>query len=346
MKATVLEAFGGPDVLAPSEVPRPVAMADEMLVRITACGVCGHDVLARAGRLGGSAPRILGHEIVGVVEVAGRNVAGFAGGERVVLSQRRSCGTCRACREARSNHCTQGPGFYGEQLAGGYAEYVVADVRNAVRLPPEVSDLAAAALPCGVVTALHATRRLCLSAGEVVAVVGAGGGVGIHAVELARLHGARVIALTHRPEKARRLEDTEADAVVVADGDGAATAVRAAAGGPVDAVIDCAGATLPVSLRMLRHGGRLALLGNIAPGGAGLEAGLLILKEIDLLGSSHGTVAELELAVQLVAEGRIDPVIAATFPLAEAADAHRLLASGTAVGRVILTVKDEAVQSH
>lgn len=338
MRAVVLRRFGGPEELEVSEIEAPGIDPHEILVRVTACGVCGHDLLARAGRLGGPLPRILGHEIVGTVQRSGSAVSGFAAGQRVVLNQRRHCGICVACRGGHPNRCTRGAGFYGEDLPGGYAEYVVAEPGNAVPLPPQVSDETAAALPCGVVTALHALRRARVGYGEVVAIVGAGGGVGVHALSIAVASGARVIAVTHRPEKAEVLREAGAHDVVVADGDAMVRAVRAAAAGPVDAVVDCAGVSVGAGARMLRHGGRLALLGNVDPGALDLPAGLLILKEIELLGSSHGTPEELAITVGMVADGRLVPRIAASFPLAAAAEAHREVASGGAVGRVVLTV--------
>lgn len=337
MRAIVLQRFGGPEELVPAEIDRPMIGGHEMLVRVAACGVCGHDLLARSGRLGGALPRILGHEIAGVVEEVGDAAAGFAAGQRVVLNQRRHCQRCRACRGGHPNRCTSGAGFYGEDVPGGYAEYVVAEAANAVALTPEVSDVSAAALPCGVVTALRALRRARVGYGDVVAIVGAGGGVGVHALTIAADSGAHVIAVTHRADKADILRDYGADDVVVAEGDAAVVAVRAAAGGAVDAVIDCAGVAVGAGARMLRHGGRLALLGNIDPGANDVPAGLLILKEIELLGSAHGTPAELGDAVRLIAEGRLAPRIAATYALAEAAAAHRRLEDGGVIGRVVLT---------
>jgi len=336
MRAVVLQRFGGPEEFVVAEIDRPLIGAHEMLVRVTACGVCGHDVLARSGRLGGALPRILGHEIAGVVEEMGGAASGFAAGQRVVLNQRRHCQRCRACRAGHPNHCTAGAGFYGEDVPGGYAEYVVAEPANAVALPPEVSDVDAAALPCGVVTALRALRRARVRYGDVVAIVGAGGGVGVHALSMAADSGAHVVAVTHRPDNAEILRDCGADDVVVAEGDAAVAAVRAAAVGGVDAVIDCAGVAVGAGVRMLRHGGRLALLGNIDPGVLKVPAGLLILKEIELLGSAHGTPTELDDAVRLVAEGRVTPRVAATFPFPEAAAAHQRIEAGGVVGRVML----------
>lgn len=338
MRAVVVRRFGGPEVLEPADVDVPHHGPGEILVRVAACGVCGHDLLARAGRLGGALPRILGHEISGAIVSVGADVASFGVGQRVVLNQRRHCGRCSACRTGHPNRCVRGAGFYGEDLPGGYAQYVVAEPANAVPLPEEVSDIAAAALPCGVVTALHALRRAGARYGDVVAIMGAGGGVGVHAVAIAASTGARVIAVTHRADKAPALREAGADEVVVTEGADTARVVREAAGGNVDVVVDCAGVAVGAGARILRHGGRLALLGNIDPRALDVPAGLLILKEIELIGSAHGTPDELATAVSMVAGGGLEPRIAATFPLEAAADAHRRLEARGTVGRVVLTV--------
>ena len=336
MEACVLREFGGPERLRRERVARPVPGPGELLIRVRACGVCGHDLLARRGALGGTLPRILGHEIAGVVEQVGATVAGVAVGERVVLNQRRSCWNCSACRAGRPNHCTAGPGFLGEDLPGGYAEYVITGPAEVVRLPDEVGDAEAAVLPCGVVTALHALRRVRLEAGETVAVIGAAGGVGIHAVALARLSGARVVAVTRAQDKLDQLSAAGADVAVAAGGDTMVAAVREAVGGTVDAVVDCVGATVAQSVRLLRHGGRLAIVGNVDAAAVALQPGLLILKEIDVVGSSHGTPADLALAVELVRRGQIKPVVAGEVPLDGAAEAHRRLEGQGAVGRIVL----------
>jgi acryloyl-coenzyme A reductase len=340
MRATVLHAFGDPWNLEPAEVERPSPGPGEVLVRVRACGVCGHDLLARAGRLGGELPRILGHEIAGEVAELGAEVDFARHGERVVLNQRRSCGACRSCSRGRTNLCVRGAGFYGDGPPGGYGEYVLADESNLVALPDAIEFAQAATLPCGVGTGIHALGRLRVSLGERVAVVGAGGGVGLHAVALTRLAGAHVVGVTHSPSKADAIEAAGADVVVVNPAEGMAAAVREQLGDGdgVDAVIDCVGApTFAESLRMLRHGGRLAAVGNVDPRSVSLHLGLVLMKELELLGSAHATPAELRSAVELVACGRLQPALASELPFGEARRAHELLEAGAVAGRIVLT---------
>src|SRR5258706_10202014 len=116
----VATAYGGPEVLARIEVDRPDPTVDQILVEVAACGVCGHDVLARTGAFPHSKPPfVMGHEIAGTVAQVGANVTQFRLGDRVAVTQRISCGICHACRTGRDNMCVSGPGFYGEGISGG-----------------------------------------------------------------------------------------------------------------------------------------------------------------------------------------------------------------------------------
>jgi len=159
MRATVLTRYGGPEVLECHEVERPQPRADQMLVRVGACGVCGHDLLSRQGHFPDARPPcVIGHEIAGTVEEVGELVTAFQRGQRVALTQRISCGVCRRCRAGRDNLCRSGPGFYGEAISGGYGEFVLASPRNSVPLPGTIPFDVGAILSCAVGTGLHALR--------------------------------------------------------------------------------------------------------------------------------------------------------------------------------------------
>jgi len=339
MRAAVVATFGGPEELRLERVPRPAPLTDEMLVRVTACGVCGHDLLARRGQLAARTPAILGHEIAGVVEWVGPQVRRFQPGDRVALVQRIPCGECPDCRAGATNTCREGRGFYGEDLPGGYAECVVATERNAVRVPESMALATAAILSCGVGTGLRALRAAEIDAGDVVVITGAGGGVGVHALQIAVHLGARVIAVTSSHAKAAALSELGAEEVLAAPD---APAVRRAAqrlGRPrgADAVIEIAGPpTFAVSLAALGPRGRLVLVGNTAPTTIALEPGLVIVKELQLRGSAHATQTDLRDVVRLVDEGAVSPLTAQTFPLAEASAAHRAVEQRALVGRAVL----------
>jgi acryloyl-coenzyme A reductase len=283
MVVVQLTAFGGPERLVPTRIARPEPAPGQVLVRVGACGVCGHDLLARRGDLGGPIPLVLGHEIAGEVVALGPGVEQLRVGDRIVLGQ--------------DDSSSGVPRFRGESAPGGYAEFVLANPVDAIRLPAELSFVEGAVLPCGIGTGLHALDRLGGSPGETVLIVGAGGGVGIHAVALAHAAGLRVIALTRGEAKRGALLGAGADHVIAAAADPLAEIRRLAPRG-VPLAIDCAGPpTLELTLRALARGGWVAVVGNV--GGAELDAsalaGRLIVRELTVLGSAHATVPELAL---------------------------------------------------
>jgi acryloyl-coenzyme A reductase len=351
MRVVELSGPGGPGVLVPATRPVPRPGADQFLVRVSACGVCGHDVLARKGALAAGTGSVIGHEIAGEVVALGVGVdAATWLGRRVALGQRVPCGRCDDCAAGLTTLCRQGLGFYGEDLPGGYAEYVLASPLNAVPLPDTIDDTTGAILSCAVGTGLRALRSagVCADAGvgrdgaghaPIVVVTGAGGGVGVHTVALARHLGTTVIAVTSSPGKAERLRALGAHEVVVTPTARELRAVVAGLGGRrgADAVVEITGApTFPVALRALAPRGRLVIVGNTEPAAFPLEPGLMILKELRVHGCAHADRRDLAEVVELVARGAIIPVPARTWPLEEAAAAHDAVERRLVTGRAVI----------
>ena len=340
MRAVQLTAFDEPDNLVVREVPVPEPGPGEVLVRVGACGVCGRDrVDRRGGYPGMRLPVTLGHEIAGTVVALGPEVADLAVGDRVASLQSAPCGACPECRGGLTNRCDS-PRTFGHKLDGGYAEYVAAPRQAFARLPDDVSDEVGAVLACAVGTCLRALRdQARLRAGETLAITGAGGGLGLQGIQVGRLLGARVIALTTSPDKIAALREAGADEVVCAeDGRFARPLRELTAGRGVDVVLELVGApTLENALRCLRPGGRLALVGNIRAERVELNPGLIIVRELEIVGSAMQTRADLEETARLVAAGQLAPTIGRRFPLEEAMEAHRLLERRGNLGRVVLT---------
>jgi alcohol dehydrogenase, propanol-preferring len=314
MKALVLHELGGP--LKLEDVPRPQPGPGEVLVRVRACGLGLTLVWNRNGRGGanGKLPRIIGHEIAGDVAEVGPFVDGFTPGDRVNVYYYLTCGNCRWCNRGRDDLCDHQAGVVGRQIDGGLAEYVKLPARNICHIPPEVSYADAAVTADAIATPVHVLReRAQLRAPETVLVVGAGGGVGIHMVQMARVLGAsRVIAVDISAEKLALAKEYGADEVINSREVSFDEEVRRVTKGRgVDVVVEMVGVTetLERSLRSLGTGGRLVWVGSY-DGKAMLPVTQNSLRgECLVMGTRYCARHELAEAVELVAQGRIRPVI-------------------------------------
>jgi acryloyl-coenzyme A reductase len=340
MRAIVLGRLGGPEELEYRDAKDPVAGPGEVLVRIRAEGVCGRDLIDRRGGFRGlKLPVILGHEFAGEVMEVGPGVAGLAAGDRVANLLRLSCGACRSCLRGDTPVCEKGWESFGQTRDGGYAELVTAPASSLVKVPTELSFVEAAPVACTFGVALRALRTVAkVTLGDRILITGASGGVGIAAIQVAKALGARVVAATSSPSKQKALLDAGADDVVVDSEGNLHSHVRALAPAGVDVVLELTGSpTFTSSLRSLRNGGRLVLVGNILADSIKLNPGAVILFGYQILGSAGCTRADLEDAFAMVARKQVKMVVSQVLPLERAAEAHEVLAQRGAIGRVVLT---------
>jgi 2-desacetyl-2-hydroxyethyl bacteriochlorophyllide A dehydrogenase len=342
MKAIVLSEFGGIENLKLEDVEMPEVSFDEVLVDVKACGVCYHDLLNRSGKIPRTRlPVILGHEIAGEVVDVGRHVKDFSPGDRVTAIQRILCGRCSYCRTGRESLCREGSGFFGEEIDGGYAEYVKIRASSLCKIPNEISFEAASILACAIGTSVHAFKtRAKVSLGDHVLITGAGGGVGLHAIQVAKLCGGRVLAVTSSKEKIDKIWEAGADEVIYSPDLQFTKDVKALTDGRgADVVAEVVGsATFESSLRSLAPSGRLIFLGNVVTASVLVNPGLMILKELELIGSYAVTHEELQEVIRLIKYKKIRPMVSYTLPLKEAPEAHRLLQDRKTIGRIVLTI--------
>ncbi|HSS75571.1 MAG TPA: zinc-binding dehydrogenase [Thermoanaerobaculia bacterium] len=340
MQAIVLRAFGAPENLRPETVPDPTLGIGEVLLRVEACGVCHHDVINRRGNLPRtSVPAILGHEAAGEVIAVGPGVTRWSVGDRAATLQRLSCGDCVHCHAERNSLCKNDTRFFGEEIPGGYAAYMAAPAAGLGRVPAGVPWPVAAVTCCTTGTAVHCLRtRGRLIPGETVLITGASGGVGMQAVQLARHDGARVIAVTSSAGKADILFEAGAHEVIVSPDLDFAKEVRRVTGGQgVDLALEIVGSlTFAQTLKALAPGGRLVTVGNLETGIVDLNPGLVIVKELEILGAYATTQAELNESLRLVETGALRSFVSDVLPLADAAHAHDRLEKREVAGRLVL----------
>ena len=340
MRALLVESAGEPPQLAVVDVPEPSPGPGEVLVRVAACGFCHHDRAVMAGvlRRGVRPGVVLGHEISGVVEEAGAGAVGVRPGDRVASLLTNACGACDRCRNGREHRCRNGEGI-GHGRNGGFAEYTVLSQHSVVLVPEGLDLVSASLLACPMGVALEAVESIAAAqAGETVVVTGAGGGLGVHAVQAAAALGCRVLAVTSSPGKADRLRGYGAAEVLETGGLDFAELVMALTGDEgADVVIDTVGSVLfPSTLRSLGQFGRLVLLGEVAGGRMSINPAEIIFRDAKVLGASGVSRRALEQAGVMAAAGRITPVIHQVLPLEGAAKAFELLSDRTPLGRVVL----------
>ena len=341
MYAMVLEQFGHP--LRWREVPEPAIGAGEALLRVRANGLCATDLKIADGLVPTvSLPHIPGHEVAGEVAAVGAAVPGLQPGDHITVYPTESCGFCDYCRRGRENCCATAPRT-GFELNGGFAEYMRVAGRNAVKIAPSVPWAAAAIIPDALASVYHAlTARARVQAGETVLIVGIGG-LGIHAIQVANLLGARVIAADIDPDKLNgaaefspaalvnsRQQDLPQQVRELTDGWGADVVVETVGGNAVAAV-------LPESLASLRLGGRLAVLGYNYGIPLAVDTADLIYGQWSILGSRASPLQDVVEVARLVEQGKIKPFVSEQYPLHQAEQALARLRENPPLGRIVLT---------
>ena len=343
MRAMVVRQPGGPEALVLEDVAPPALRRNDVRIQVDSCGVCFHDVVTRNGTMkrGVTMPLIPGHEVAGIVESIGPDVRKFRPGDRVATLQRRHiCGHCRYCRNDQETSCPEREFLGDAGLNGGYAELVCVEEDNVATVPDGVALEHAAILACTVGTELNAIRDVAnVRAGERVLVNGAGGGLGIHGVQVAHLAGAEVIAVTGSAKKVPMIKDAGADHVVVSPhGEDFSALVRAAtADEGVDVAIDNVGSdTFHSMRRSLARRGRWVFIGQLSGEFIKLNPAQIFLHGLSILSAQSTNHRQLIDCLQLARRGLVRPMVSCELPLERAADAHRMVESAGPVGRIVL----------
>ena len=309
------------------ELDEPEPAAGEAVVRVSACSLNHTDRWTLDGAAF-DAPYVSGADLAGTVASAPSGAA-VSTGDRVVLCPNLTCGTCRYCREGPENRCAAYAIYFG-----GFAERAAVPADRLVALPDGVSVRDAAALPIAYMTALHMLRRAETRAGDTVFIPGATGGVGIAGSQLARSQDARVVGSTRSAEKADRLRELGVEPIVSDDPDGLREAV---ADLDADVVLNHLGGPFTaVGMAALARGGRMVVCGRTAGDTSTIDVSDLFWQHKRLVGSSMGTQDDLERLVGLVADGALEPVVDAEYPLEATADAFQAMREGSLFGKAVV----------
>lgn len=341
MRAVVVREHGGPEALRLEERPVPEPGPGQVRVRVAAVALNHLDVWVRRGVPGHPFPLPLvpGCDIAGTLDALGPGAAAAAKpGDPVLVAPGVSCGTCGECARGDDHLCRR-YGILGETCDGGCAEYAVVPAANLLPFPKGLRPEQAAALPLVFLTAWHMlVVRARVRAGEDVLVHAAGSGVSSAAIQIAKVHGARVIATVGSAAKVEKARALGADEVVnYREADFAAEVRRFTGKRGADVIVDHVGPdTWEGNIRSLAKGGRLVLCGSTSGFEVRTDTRFLFFKSLSILGSTMGSRGELFEVLRLVEAGRLRPVVDAVLPLAQVAEGHRRLEAREVFGKIVL----------
>lgn len=340
MKAAIFREPHAP--LSVEEKPIPEIQPDQVLVKVTACGVCHTDLhyIDHGVPTFKKPPIILGHECAGTIAQVGSQAVQWKEGDRVLLPAVVSCGYCKLCRLGRENIC-QNMMMFGNHMDGAFAEYVVAPAKDIFRLPSTVPLVEGSIIADALSTPYHAVKnRARVQPGDKVVVFGCGG-VGINVVQMASAAGALVMAVDVKDDKLDLAVQLGAVAVSNPEKSEVKKDVKRTFGGGADIAIEAIGnpKTIEMAFECTQTGGRVCVVGY-TDHAVTLNAARLMFREMEIMGSLGCRPVDYPAIIQMVAGGRLklDPVITHRFPLDQINDALNVLRSGEGL-RTIITME-------
>ena len=338
MKAIRFHEFGGPEVLKYEDAPDPQPRKDEVLVRVKACAMNHLDLWVRKGLPGVKLPHIPGSDVAGEIVQVGEYVTSLRTGQRVIVAPMHFCNHCVSCTSGVQNMCREFT-VLGNGVDGGDCELIAVPQASVIPIPDTLGYNEAASVPLVFLTAFHMlTGRASIKPGQTVLVLGANSGVGIAAIQIAKLFGATVIATAGNETKAAKARAIGADHVIDHYKQKISAEVRRItekAG--VDIVIEHVGpATWEESVKSLKPNGTLVTCGATTGPEAKLDLRFLFSRQLSLLGSYMGTMGELHNVLPFVFNGKVKPVVGRVFPLSDARAAHEYMEKSEMFGKIVL----------
>ncbi len=340
MKAIVFHEFGGVEKLKYEDFPDPKPKTGEVLVRIKACALNHLDIWQRQGLPGVTLPHISGSDVSGIVEECGEGVKGIQRGEEVIISPGISCMKCIKCLEGNDNQCSE-YNILGYRNNGGYAEYVAVPQVNVLPKPKALSFEESASVPLVFLTAWHMlTNRGGVKPGDIVLVHAGGSGVGIAAIQIAKLFGAFVITTVGSDDKIEKAKALGADEVInYKRQDFEEEVKRITNKQGVNIIIEHIGPDVwEKSIRVLARNGLLVTCGATSGPSASIDLRYVFSRHLSILGSYMGRKNELLEVLKFIDSGKLRPVVHKVFELKDAREAQQEMLDRKNFGKIVLRV--------
>ncbi len=340
MKTIVFYQHGESEVLQFHQMDTPTPSYKEALIQVKAVALNHLDIWVRKGWAGLSLqmPHILGSDISGIVADVKNEQDRSWIGQEIIVSPGIGCGKCEYCYAGNENYCDRYI-IFGENIRGGYSEYLTVPVHNLLLKPKHLSFDEAAAFPLTFLTAYHMLKtRAKIQYGETVLIHGASSGVGVASIQLAKLFGAKVIASTGSEVKTKKAYELGADFVInYAKEDIVKRTMEITQKKGVDLVVEHVGEkTWQASMRVLKKGARIVICGATTGYQVPLDLRYIFFKQYSILGSTMGGIFEFAKVVELFRDQKLKAVIDNVLPLTQAKEAHDYLEQGKQFGKVVL----------
>ncbi len=338
MKAVRIHQFGGPEVLTYEDVADPKPRKDQVLIRVRACAMNHLDLFVRNGLPGVNLPHILGSDIAGEIVEVGEYVSRFKVGQRVLVAPLHFCNHCVKCVAGLQNQCREFT-VIGNGVDGGNCELIAAPAVRVIPIPDSIDFNQAASVPLVFLTAWHMlTGRANIRPGQTVLILGANSGVGIAAIQIAKMFQTRVITTAGDDRKIAAAFQLGADHVINHYQQKISQEVRKITNFEgVDIVLEHVGAaTWAESVKSLKSAGTLVTCGATTGPKAAIDLRFLFSRQLSLHGSYMGTMSELYEVLGHVFAGRLKPVIDHIFPLKDVRIAHEYLEKSQMIGKIVL----------
>jgi NADPH:quinone reductase-like Zn-dependent oxidoreductase len=338
MKAVRFHEFGGPEVLRYEDIPDPKPRKDQVMVRVRACSLNHLDIWVRKGLPGVKLPHILGSDIAGEVAEIGEYATGFKVGERVLVAPMVFCNRCAKCAAGLHNYCREFA-VLGNGVDGGNCELIAVPAVNVIPIPEGLDFNQAASMPLVFLTSWHMlVRRAGIRQGQTVLVLGGGSGVGISAIQIAKLFHARVITTAGDEAKLEKARALGADFGINHYKQKISEEVRRITNKEgVDIVVEHVGtATWEESMKSLKAGGTIVTCGATTGFDAKFDLRFLFARQLSFMGSYMGTMGDLYDVLGHVFAGRLKPVVDRTFPLKDTRGAHEYMEASQMFGKIVI----------
>lgn len=342
MKAVAIRSHGGLEKIEIIELPKPEPRPGEVLVQVRAAALNRLDLYTIAGIKGLTLqmPHVVGSDAAGMVAAVGAGVDGYAVGDRVTFNPGLYCGQCERCLVGEQSECDR-YGILGEHMPGSMAEFTRVPAGNLYKIPDSLSYESAAAASLVYQTAYRMiVTKAAVRPGDIVVVLGAGSGLSTACIQIAALAGARVIATSSSDEKLQKAKALGATDLInyrTEDWSKRVWALTNKRG--ADLIVDAIGHdTLNASVRAVRKGGTITIPGGTSGQTVDLDLRYVFWKQVRLLGSTMGNVAEFRKAMDLVSAGRLTPVVGAVYPMARAGEAFELMSKAAHFGKIVVTL--------